>query len=158
MFESRGLAYSAWAGLSAPNKLKYPYTLRAQIATQNDKMMDAIDAFYEIIENMPLSESAFTLAKEGLLARIRTNRIIKSDIIWNYLNAEDLGIKEDKRKVIFNEVQKMTLQDVLKFHDEWIKNRKYTYFILGNQKDLDLKSLEKIGPVKHLTSKDIFGF
>lgn len=158
MRESRGLAYSAWAGLSAPNKLKYPYTLRAQIATQNDKMMDAIDAFYEIIENMPLSESAFTLAKEGLLARIRTNRIIKSDIIWNYLNAEDLGIKEDKRKVIFNEVQKMTLQDVLKFHDEWIKNRKYTYFILGNQKDLDLKSLEKIGPVKHLTSKDIFGF
>lgn len=158
MRESRGLAYSAWAGLSAPNKLKYPYTMIAQIATQNDKMMDAIYAFNEIIENMPLSESAFTLAKEGLLTRLRTDRITKSEVIWSYIEAQDLGINEDRRKTIFNEIQKMTLQDVVNFHEQWIKNRKYSYFILGNQKELDVKSLEKIGMVKTLTTTDLFGY
>ncbi len=158
MRESRGLAYSAWAQLSAPNKLKYSYTMIAQIATQNDKMMDAINAFNEIIENMPLSESAFNLAKEGLLTRLRTDRITKNDIIWSYIEAQDLGEQEDRRKSIFYEVQKMTLQDVIDFHDQWIKDRKYSYFILGNQKDLDIKSLEKIGPVKELTTTEIFGY
>ena len=158
MRESRGLAYSAWAGLVSPNKIKYPYTMIAQIATQNDKMMDAIYAFNDIIEDMPLSESAFTLAKDGLLTKIRTERITKSDIIWNYLDAKELGLTGDQRKRTYQEVQNMTLKDVIDFHDQWIKNRKYTYFILGDKKDLDLDKLGKIGPVKQLTTTDIFGY
>ena len=42
MRESRGLAYSAWAGIVTGGKAIYPYTVQTQIATQNDKMMDAI--------------------------------------------------------------------------------------------------------------------
>ena len=41
MRESRGLAYSAWAGIVTGGKAIYPYTVQTQIATQNDKMMDA---------------------------------------------------------------------------------------------------------------------
>ena len=34
-------------------------------------------------ENMPESEAAFKLAKDGLTNRLRTERIIKGDIIWS---------------------------------------------------------------------------
>lgn len=43
------------------------YLFAAIIATQNDKMAQAIDAFDEIINNMPESEAAFKLAKEAVL-------------------------------------------------------------------------------------------
>ena len=63
MRESRGLAYSAWAGIVTGGKAIYPYTVQTQIATQNDKMMDAIKTFNDIINNMPESEAAFKTGK-----------------------------------------------------------------------------------------------
>ena len=45
-------------------------------------------------ENMPESEAAFKLAKDGLTNRLRTERIIKGDIIWSYINAQDLRSEE----------------------------------------------------------------
>lgn len=158
MRESRGLAYSAWAGLNRPSYLKYPYMLQTQIATQNDKMIDAIKVFNDIINNMPESEAAFKLAKEGLIARLRTERIIKSDIIWSYINAQDLGQNVDSRIKLYNDAQNMTLKDVTDFQKKWIKGRTYTYCILGDKKELDMEKLKEVGPIRELTQEEIFGY
>ncbi len=158
MRETRGLAYSAWASLSKPNYLKYPYTLRMQIATQNDKMIDAINTFNTIVNEMPQSEAAFALAKEALINRLRTDRIIKSDIIWAYIDAQDLGETVDSRIQLYNDVQKMTLKDVADFQKKWIKDRSYTYCILGDKKDLDMNKLKAVGPIEELTQEQIFGY
>ena len=37
-------------------------------------------------------------------------------------------------------------------------NKPYRYMILGDEKQLDMKALEKIGPIKRLTTEDIFGY
>lgn len=37
-------------------------------------------------------------------------------------------------------------------------NKPYRYMILGDEKQLDMKALEKIGPVKRLTTEEIFGY
>ena len=130
----------------------------AFIATQNDKMGDAIDAFQEIINNMPESEAAFNLAKESLIARMRTDRTIKSDVLWSYLAAKDLGIDYDRSKAIFEQVQHMTLDDVKATQEKWVKDRNYTYCILGDSKDLDLNYLRKIGPIQFVSQEEIFGY
>lgn len=158
MREARGLAYSAGARLNEPGKQDEPYIFRTFIACQNDKMMDAMKAFDEIINNMPESENAFQLAKEALLTRLRTQRITKSSVLWDYLNAKDLGLTEDRRRELFNQVQNMTLADVKKFQEERIKGRTYTYCILGDEKELDMKSLKQYGPVTRLTREEIFGY
>ena len=49
MREARSLAYTAQAFLSQPGRLDRPYMYMAFIATQNDKMQKAIEAFDEII-------------------------------------------------------------------------------------------------------------
>ncbi|MDR0660929.1 MAG: insulinase family protein [Prevotellaceae bacterium] len=158
MREARGLAYSASARLGSPSKLDRPYTFTSFIATQNDKMADAMQAFDEIINNMPQSENAFNLAKDAIITRIRTERILKSDILWSYLSAQDLGLNIDRRKAVFENVQTMTLQDVIKFQEEWIKNRTYTYCVLGKEAELDMASLAKYGPITRLTTEQIFGY
>jgi len=158
MRESRGLAYSAWANYTKPAYLKDPYSFRTQIATQNDKMIDAIKTFNNIINNMPESEAAFKLAKEGMIARMRTERITKMDIIWSYVGAQYLNQNVDSRIKTYNDIQNMSLKDVVNFQKNNVKGRTYSYCILGDKKELDMENLKKIAPITELTTEDIFGY
>ncbi len=158
MREARGLAYSAFATLSKPYNLKNNYIMTAQIATQNDKLKDALATFEDIINNMPESENAFKLAKEGIISKLRTDRTTKSRVLTSYLSAKDLGINYDINKVLYEKLPSLTLSDVKAFQEKWVKGRKYTICILGNEKDMDLKSLEKYGTLQRLSQQDIFGY
>ena len=158
MREARGLAYSASAFVREPLHLKEPYAYFSVIATQNDKMIDALTAFEEIINNMPLSEQAFAIAKESIISRLRSERFTKSEILPYYLAMEDLGLKEDTRKQLYEAVLNMTLDDVKAYQQENVKDRKAITAILGRESDLDMKSLEKWGKIVRLTQEDIFGY
>lgn len=158
MREARGLAYSAWAGYQRPGKPDRSYSLNTFIATQNDKMMEAINTFNTILNDMPESENAFGIAKESILTNIRTERILRDEVLWNYLNAKEFGYTTDFRKELYEKVPGMTLGTVKSFQEKYIKNKPLIYCILGDTKDLDIKSLEKIGPVKILSQEEIFGY
>lgn len=158
MRESRGLAYSAWAGLDVPSYKNEDYYFVSQIASQNDKLIDAVNTFNDIIDNMPHSENAFKLAKDGMLARLRTERITKSSVLWDFVNAQDMGETSDSRIRLYDEVQGMTLKDVTDFQEKWVKGRTYYYAVLGNKKELDMDGLKKIGPVIELKTEEIFGY
>ena len=158
MRESRGLAYGAGAGFYAPYYCKYPFTYGSYISTQTDKLMDAIHAFDEIINEMPQSESAFALAKSGSIDRLRTERVNKSSVLWKYIDARDLGLDEDLDKVYYDFLQTSTIADVVKFQQEWVKGRTYHFGILGDKKHLDMKALKQMGEVVELTTEEIFGY
>jgi len=158
MRETRGLAYAVYADYQRLGKPIYPYLLKTFIATQNDKMMEAIEAFNNILNELPESENTFALSKEQLLTDIRTERILREDILWNYLNAKEFGYATDPRKELFEKIPGMTLQDVKAFQQKHIRNKAFTYSILGDLKALDIESLKKIGPVTILTQEDIFGY
>jgi predicted Zn-dependent peptidase len=136
----------------------YPYVLRTFIATQNDKMMEAIETFNSILNDMPESENAFSLAKEQILTNIRTQRILRADILWNYLSAKEFGYTTDPRIEMFSKIPNMTLQDVKAFQQRHIKNKPFIYCILGDTKDLNIESLKEIGPVTILKQEEIFGY
>ena len=162
MREARGLAYSANARYAVPSKAGETYSFTTFIATQNDKMMDAVNAFDEIINQMPESEAAFNIAKENVIASNRTQRTLGVDIINYYLNLKKLGFAcdVDPNKELFEKIQQITLQDVIDFQKQVIKDRKYIIGILGTEKDLDMKALvpEKYGKVERVSLEDIFGY
>lgn len=158
MREARALAYSAWATYSSPAKIDRSYYLMAFIGTQNDKMNDAVTVFSQILNDMPESEKAFDIAKESTLTNIRTQRILRENILWDYLSAMEFGYDKDPRKNIYDKVPSLTLADVKAFQEKYIKNKSYTYCILGDVKDLDMTVLNKLGKVTVLTQKEIFGY
>ena len=158
MREARGLAYSAYTYLAKGRVPQHPYYFYAFIATQNDKVQQAVEAFDEIIENMPRSEKAFELAKSGILANIESKRTTKMDILWSYLEQEKFGLKEDINKTLYEGIQSLTLDDVVKFQQEFIKGRAYTYCILGDKHDLDMKYIGTLGKIKYLSQEEIFGY
>ncbi|MDR1781262.1 MAG: insulinase family protein [Tannerella sp.] len=158
MREARGLAYSASAGYQRPAKPDRSYFMQTFIATQNDKMIDAIDAFNIILNDMPESEKAFSIAKDAILTGIRTQRVLRDDILWNYLEAKEFGYTTDSNKELFEKLPAMTLETVKTFQQKYVKNKPYTYCILGDTKDLNINALNNIGKVTVLTQEEIFGY
>ena len=158
MREARGLAYSSSARLYMPSFKDDSYMYYAFIATQNDKMKTAIEAFDEIINDMPESENAFNIAKEALVSRIRTERISGRGVLSSYISDRELGISEPRSKQIFEVAQTLTFDDVKATQQKWVKDRTYVYGILGDIKDLDTAYLQTLGPVQVLTLEEIFGY
>lgn len=156
--EARGLAYSAFAMYGRPSDKGEPEYAYTYIISQNDKMMDCINTFNNILDTMPKSEKAFELSKQALMKRIATRRVTKEYLLYAYLGAQNLGIDYDINKKIYEAVPSMTMDDVAKFEKEHMANKPYRYMILGDEKQLDMKALEKIGPVKRLTTEEIFGY
>jgi predicted Zn-dependent peptidase len=158
MREARALAYSAMARLLEPEFMGDSYKYYAFIATQNDKMKSAIQAFDEIINDMPESEAAFNIAKESLITALRTQRITGHRILSSYLNTRELGLTEHRSKKMYEVLQTLTLDDVKEIQKKLVEGRTYHYGILGDIKDLDTQYLRTLGPVKTLTPEEIFGY
>ena len=158
MREARGLAYSASGRLLEPEYKDDSYKYFAFIATQNDKMQTAIEAFDEIINDMPESETAFNIAKEALATRCRTERISGRNILSSYRTAREMGVTEPRSKKVFENLPALTLEDVKATQEKWVKDRTYCYGILGDIKNLDTDYLKTLGQVEILTLEDIFGY
>ena len=156
--EARGLAYNAFALYQRPEKKEQTESFFTHIISQNDKMMDCVRQFHEILDNMPQSEAAFNIAKEGVMKQLASQRTTKFGVINAYLTAKRRGLDYDLNQKIYEQLPGLKLADIVNFEKQNMANKTYRYMILGDEKELDMKELEKIGPVKRLTLEDIFGY
>lgn len=154
--EARGLAYNAWAAYVTPNRKEEKEYYQEHIISQNDKMMDCIRVFNEITDTLPQSETLFNTAKQSIMKTIAAQRTTRIGILSSYLRAQYLGIDYDVNKLIYEKVPNLTLNDILKFEQDNIKGKPLRYMILGNEEELDMQSLQKMGQVRRLTLDDIF--
>jgi predicted Zn-dependent peptidase len=125
---------------------------------QQYKAKDALSAYQQILDDMPVVQANFDLAKQGLLSQLRTNRKTGRAVFSVYLDCEKLGLTSDPNKYIFDKVQNMTLDDVVRFQQQHIKGIHYHTAILGNEKDLNMNEIAKYGTIKRVTQSEIFGF
>ena len=158
MREARGLAYNASAMYTRPGRKGEKESFYTHIITQNDKMMDCVNHFHNILNEMPASETAFHIAKEGLTKQLASLRITKSDIIYHWNAMKELGLDFDLNKKIYEDLEKVTLEDMVGFEKANMAKKACRYLILGDEKELDMKALEKIGTIKRLTIEEVFGY
>lgn len=156
--ESKALAYSTYGYYIQPTKKTDEYYMMSYVGSQADKFEEAVAAMNELLTTMPELQDNIALAKSQVKDDINTERITKDDIIYNYLEAKELGLTEDIRKKVYNEVDGIKLSDVKAFHAKNISKKPYTYAIVASEKNLSLEKMQKIGEVKKLTLEEIFGY
>ncbi|MDP2386217.1 MAG: insulinase family protein [Bacteroidota bacterium] len=156
--ESRALAYSVMSAYRGQGKKDKPYYSFSYIGSQVDKLPEAMGGMYDLLNNMPQSDVMFHGAKDAVLSKIRTERITKSKILFNYESAKKLGLNYDVRKTVYDKVQGMQYNDLKAFQTEYVKGLPLSVLVLGKKDKLDIKTLEKYGTVKYLTLKDVFGY
>ena len=156
--ESKGLAYSAYAGYRSPVQPYQNFYLFSYIGTQIDKLPEAMKSMTGLFNNMPESEKALNSSREAIINKIRTERITKAMVLFNYLNALKFGLTYDIRKDVFEKVPNMTFADLKAFQQKFIKDKNFTIMVLGKKAELDMKTLSTYGQVNSLGLKDVFGY
>ena len=158
MREARGLAYNAYAYYYSPSWKDRKESYMTHIITQNDKMVDCITHFNEIINEMPVSETAFQIAKDAVTKRLASQRTTKMSIFYDYLSSLRLGLDKSLNQIIYENLDKLSLQNIVDFEKSTMANKPLRYIILGDEKELDMEALGKIGPIRRLTTEEVFGY
>ena len=158
MREKRSLCYGAGARYSLPGYKDQFCTFTTTIQSQNDKLKECIDVFDDIVNNMPESQTSFDVAKKGVLTQLSTERVNGTGYFDTYFDAKDLGIDYDKRKKIYEQVQNVTLKDIVDFQQKNVKGLHYRSVFAGDPKGLSSEELQRLGNVKTLTAHEVFGY
>jgi len=156
--EAKGLAYTAYGNYRTPARPDRSNYIVSFIGTQYDKLPEATSGMYDLLNNMPESEKHFNNAKISIVERIRSERITKAAILFNYEKAKKMGLTYDIRKDVFEKAPALTLDDVKNFQMKYLKDKNYTLLILGKKDKLNTEALKKFGDIQYLTLKDIFGY
>jgi predicted Zn-dependent peptidase len=156
--ETRALAYSAFAAFSTPPRKDEAHWLRAYVATQADKLPEAIPAMQALLEDMPKADRQFQAARESVLKRIETDRITKTGMYWSRENNARRGIKYDFRENVYNTVSDADLADLDAFFQDQIADNTYTYLVLGDRELVDMDLLRSLGDFSELSLEAIFGY
>lgn len=158
MREKRSLAYQAMSRyITGSDKNDRNYNL-AHIATQNDKVIEAFDAFNSLLDSMPVAQANFDLAKQSLLSSMRTQRIHKQNIISSFLNDRRFERANNNLQQLYTSLQGINLEQIRQFSKEKFQKRGRVYVILGSKEQIDMEALKKFGKVKELTLEEIFGY
>ncbi len=156
--ESKALAYGCSSNYRISGDLNYSNYNSSYIGTQADKMTEAIPAMLSLLATMPKSDISFANAKEAKLNEYRTDRITKTGVLYSKEFIEKMKLDKDQRPEDFAKIQKLTFEDIENFQKNYIKDKPYKLLIIGHKDKIDFKTLEKIGKVKTLELKDVFGY
>lgn len=156
--ESKSLAYSAYVSYAANTELHHPDYVTTYIGTQANKLAIAVNAMDELMENLPQIPAQFLNAKNATLKQIEAGRINRTNIFFNQLNLKKIGIDYDFRKNIYEEIEKLTLEDLTNFYNQQLKPLKYNTAIIGKKENLDKNEMMKMGDFQELSLEEIFGY
>lgn len=158
MRESKALAYGVYATYGNPVYANSAHYLSSYIGTQADKLPEAMKGMNELMNTIPQAEILFEGSKKAVMQKIRTERITKADVLFNYEKAKKLDLDFDIRSSIYSEIADLTFSDLEAFSKQYISNKKYTIMVLGDKSSLDMNILKQYGRVDFLSLKDIFGY
>lgn len=156
--ESKALAYSTFGYYVQPQKKEDSYYMMSYVGSQADKFNDAVGAMNQLLTRMPELPVNLVLAKTQVKKDIQTERIMQDDIIFRYLAAKQLGLKDDIRKQTYASVDKITMDDVKAFHAANLAGKPYTYALVASEKKVNMDDLKKIGEVKKISLEELFGY
>ncbi len=71
---------------------------------------------------------------------------------------QKLGIDNDNREAMYNAIKDMTMEDLRDFFNKNIKGEDYNVMVIGNKKDIDFKSLKKLGEVQEMDIDYLFNY
>jgi len=154
--EARALAYSAAASYAQGGRENAENLMLGAIGSQTDKTVDAVSAFVDLIDNMPESTERFDESVSSLLNRYRTSKLSFREVIGAVRSWERLGLEGDPRRARYQQLQQVTMDDLLAFQRERVKDRPKLISIVGDTSVIDTEALSQFGSVREVQVDDIF--
>ena len=154
--EARALAYSASARYAQGGRVNAENLMLGSIGTQTDKTVDALAAFIDLIDNMPSSSERFEESVNSQLNRYRTSKLNFRQVIGAVRSWERLGFESDPRRARYQQLQSLSMEDLLAFQQEHVKDRPKLISVVGDLSIIDTEELEQFGEVQQVEVDELF--
>ena len=154
--EYRSLAYGVYAFVSMPQKFSNPGYLYGAMTTQGDKTNEAITVFTNLIDTMPQEKAAIENLKKALLFSFnsQTPSFRQNTVQIAYWMSQ--GYVEDPRRAQFEAASTLTMDDINRFYNEFIKERKHSISIVGDKSRIDMEKLKQEGEFTEVKLSKIY--
>lgn len=156
--ESKSLAYSAYVSYSPNSELNHPDYISTYIGTQPDKLQLAVETMKSLMSELPEFSVQFENARKSALKQIASTRITRTNIFFNTLRLQKLGIMHDFRKDIYHQIENLRFEDLRYFYNQEIKSIQFNTAIIGEKENLDMDAVHKMGSFQELDLEEIFGY
>ena len=153
--EKRGLVYSANCDFLDDENTK-PNHFYTQMSTQIDKYIEALKINHDLLRDIPFDESLFLKSKARRQGIWNSWRVVKNDVLSHYENSLNRGFDHDYRKQYYDEFPNVTLEDLKKYYQEWIKDNPFNLIIIGDLTQIDKTVLKEYGKINVLTIEELF--
>ena len=156
--EARALAYSAYAGYELGSRTGVQNMAWGGMGTQADKTAEAIEAYLELHDQMPVTPERFDAAKAALVNTYKTGKTGFREVLDTVRSWERLGLQPDPRKQRFEAIKQADLETLTRFHSHHIKGRPRLISIVGDTSKIDVARLTKIAQPEFVALEEIFAF
>lgn len=156
--EAKALAYSTYAYYTSPAKADRAHYLKAYVATQPDKVADALPTLLQLLEKMPLIPDNIERSRQALLQKIESDRIAPRQLYGEAQTVWDVGYQHDILHDAYEHLQEMKAVDLGQFHSDYVKGRSYKILVMGDRSNTPLDYLAQFGSVTELNQEQLFGY
>ncbi len=130
-----------------------------QIAMDGENCNQQWTKCMELLDTLPVYDDLFEEAKKMLVRSLRNMLISETKIFEEYRKTKKMGLNDNIHPHVYEQMQQITWQDMVDFHEQHIKNQKRAYMIIGNKEKIDFDQLEpQLGKVIEVSLEDIFGY
>ena len=154
--EYRSLAYGAGARYVMPEKAGYNSSFYGYVGTQDDKTMEAIDVFTNLIKSMPEKSERIENIKVFLEEASSVAYPFFRDLSETVESWKRKGYTEDPSIKMIEVYKRLTFNDITDFYKKNIQSKPIIYSIVGDKKRIDMDALAKYGEIVFVKQNDLF--
>ncbi len=154
--EARALAYSAGALYFTGGRTGAEDLMVGAMGTQVDKTAEALEAFIDLVDNLPSSPDRFVEAKESLINQYRTTKTGFRGVIGAVRSWERLDLPIDPRRDRYATLKSANYDLMSAFHQAEVAAKPRLVSIVGDKKRIDMDRLSAVGKVIEVGPDDIF--
>jgi predicted Zn-dependent peptidase len=154
--EKRSLAYGA-SGAAQFNPINKTSWFRGWVGSQNDKVMEVLDTYMDLLQNMPLYSDRIDNIKTQIKA---SNLSLKPSMRSKHMQYElwkKGGWNDDPAKIDMPAIDNLTFDIITNFYNQKIKGKPVVIVIHGDPKQINIKEIQKkYGKVTKLSVSKLF--
>ncbi len=139
----RSMAYTAYGVDRTPSLPGKECFFYGYVGTQSDKVVDAINVYMDILNDMPKDSTNLAALKAALKQAAQTAKPSMRGKASTYEYWQRLGYTDDPARVNAQAIDALTFDDIERFYEENIKGKPVTIILMGDPKKIDLKAIQQ---------------
>ena len=126
------------------------------LSTQSDKTIDALTVLEPLIRHMPAHHEKIGPIIQSIINQTNNEYPPFRDISVKIARYKQAGHDEDPNKTLLQKIKDMNIDDVVKFHEEYIKNRILVYTMVGDSRKINMSKLSSFGDIIKVKKSDFY--